>query len=219
MPAGLQVFNDRGVYQIDETYVNYVLVAKGSATTDTAFSPFGYYKEISAAGRTAPMLAIAAPEPMCIHSGAVSGGTWTWRALAAFNAITFDYYIFDLAPAAGDTFGLEILNAASVPVYHTGQKPLRIAGEVVGSGDAWPPADDVIFDAGRNYAAIQTVFGFGESEVDDVTLGRENWVVGARAITGGIGYGHITYAITGGGNPIIANESVGRFLAVDVTDY
>jgi len=220
MAAGLRVKNAAGVYQIDETYVNFVFISKASSTTNTLAINDLYYRDISVSGRTAPILAVKSASAHAIYGGQVSGDTWTWRVLMQGNGTAFDYYVFDLAPVdttAGP--GLRVYNAAGDPVYSSNQNPLRIAPGTLVSNGLWPSADLTTFGAGRTWAALQIGWGFGESEINDISGERENWYGGAFTTSDGLGYDHLTYAKIGSGYGFIASETTAVFLAVDVTHY
>lgn len=231
MPAGLQIFNSAGVLQIDETYVNYVLVASGNATTNQSSPNYSwssraiYYVEITATGRTAPMLAIKADQgdEVAVINGSVSGGTWKWRVIGNFSSSNFDYYIFDVAPVATDTFGVAIYDADGDPVYHTSQKPLRVGGVFTSDGTILPyPTYDnqADFGTGRTWAAVQLYAGNGENELEEGGQYNYAWWEGVYTHANGIGVGGIfTRLVSGSGYGVVNPWNQSVWLAVDVTNY
>jgi len=221
MAVGFRVRNGANVFQIDETYQNFVFKLKGSSTTNTLYVFDLYYRDITVADCTSPILVVKSGSAHAILGGQVSGTTWTWRVLMQGNATAFDYYVFDVAPV--DTTpgpALRIRHPVSgVPIFSTNQKPFRIAPGSCVSNGLWPYPDKTDFTAGRTYAALQLNWGFGESEEDDITGEKEAWYGGCFSASGALYYDHLTYARIGVGNQFIASEETAVFLAVDVTDY
>jgi len=221
MTVGLRVRNGSNVYQIDETYQNYVFKTKGSSTTNTLYTYNLYYRDISVSDCIAPIIAIKSAGAFVILGGQVSGSTWTWRVLLVGNASAFDYYVFDIAPvdlSSGPALRIKH-PVTGVPIYSSKQKPLRICpGNLVSNG-LWPYPDETVFAPGRVLAGMQLSWGFGESEINDVTGERENWYGACAPTTGSMYYEHLTYAKIGVGYQYIASETTAVFLAVDVTNY
>lgn len=229
MPAGIEVRNDAGVLQIDETYINFTLVSQGTATTSTFYYTGGgspgasvYYADVTVTGRTSPMLAIRSSAAVYIERISISGGSWTWRVLAA-SGVSFDWFCFDLTPAGSlDTFGLEVFNASGVRVFHSSQKPMRIAGEYGYDGDGFTidsvPA--VNLDPTKSYAVVLLKQGYGEWVQDDVSDQRAVWYSGSEAGAGFIRYARVLKSYdsgtTGGG---VSEPQEARLLAIDVTNY
>lgn len=231
MPAGLQIFNDAGVYQIDETYINYVLISKGTATTNSASPNYSfsarpiYYVEITATGRTAPILALKGTygDAVCVVGGSVSDGTWKWRVAASDNGISFDYYIFDVAPLSSDNFGLQVFNTAGDPVFHSSQKPLRVAGTFTSNGEILPYANtgnQQDFGTSRTWAAVQLYAGNGENELEEGGEVNYAWWEGVYSHANGIGVGAVLTRLTAGsGYGAFSPWRFSVWLAIDVTNY
>lgn len=230
MTAGLQVRNNAGVLQVDETYVNYVLVASGTSSGATLWyagggsnPPAVYYTDITVTGRTAPMIAIRAGFGVVVLRATVSGGTWTWRILRNGTS-NFDWFVFDLASVeSAATFGLEVFNASAQRVYHSSQKPLRVAGEFgYGDGDGFaidsvPP---VYLTAGRSYAIVHLSMGSGQWLQEEPGDQRASWYSGFEAGSGYIRYARVLYAYSSGFTSGTVDEAVfASGLAVDVTNY
>jgi hypothetical protein len=231
MPAGIQIFNDSGVLQIDETYINYVLISKGTATTNQSSPNYSwssrpvYYVEITATGRTAPMIALKASQgaEVFVVNGSVSSGTWKWRIVGGANNVSFDYYIFDVAPVSTDTFGVAIYNAAGDPVFHSSQKPLRVGGVFESEGTILPYGtsfNQSDFGAGRTWAGVQLASGNGENEIEEGDDTRYAWWEGVFTHANGLGVGGIyTRLVSGSGDGVVSPWNLSKWLAVDVTNY
>lgn len=156
MPAGMQVYNDDGVLQIDENTLNFVMTGKGSSTCNTLLQSGWntYYRDIVVTG-VAPMLALQGSTAVGIASVTVSGFTWTFRVVGATGA-AFDYFIFDLAIGTYSTAGLQVFTAAGVLAYHTDALPMRVVDFVDRQADY-----TYDYTSGRSYATIQSAPGTG----------------------------------------------------------
>lgn len=155
MPAGLQVFTDSGVMQIDQDNLNFGLRLKGTATCDQVLGgPTGRrYASVQITNATAPMIAVHLNGELALYRVSVSGSTWTFFFIGDPGQ-TFEWFIFDLYTAAiGTNFGLEVYNAASSLAYNSGAPPAKIAG--VGTTFSG-------LNASRKYAACQGATGFSE---------------------------------------------------------
>ena len=170
------------------------------------------------------MLAIRSASAVYVERITVSGDSWTWRLLAT-SGVSFDWFCFDLADAVSiDTFGLEIYSASGARVYHSSQKPLRVAGEYGygdGDGSTYDSVAAIALTSGRSYAVITLRQGAGEWVQEDVTDQVGNWYSGWEAGTAFIRYARIKRAwsnnTTTGGSVNEFQEA--RCLAIDVTNY
>lgn len=231
MTAGIQIFNNAGVVQIDEAFINYVLISKGTATTNQGSPNYSfssrpvYYVEITATGRTAPMIALKAAKgaEVFVVNGSVSGDTWKWRVVSGYNGGSFDYYIFDLAPVSADTSGVAVFNAAGDPVFHSSQKPLRVGGVYTSEGlifTYYTDLNQADFGAGRTWAGVQLFIGNGENEQEEEFNTRYAWWEGVYSHANGIGVGGIlTRLVSGSGDGVVNPWNLSVWLAVDVTNY
>lgn len=142
MPAGLQVFNDSGIIQIDGTYSNLQLVARGSATTSMqtlAYNTqpngtFQYdtpYVQINFTGTT-PVFAVSGGSTVCVISTAVSGNSWTIGIVTPNGPTSFEWFVFDKATPSGTNVGLQVFNESGQLVFDAGQKYIRVLGSVLG---------------------------------------------------------------------------------------
>lgn len=164
MPAGMQVYNDAGVLQVDGQNRHYVMRQKGSGTCNTSQSSGGrtrYYTLITYTGGTAPVIALGNTAGVSVYHVGVSGSTWTYAIVSNTNGQTFDYFIFDVGPSAsGSGQGMQVFREDGALAYEVGggasaAKPLRVAGAGTGT-----------YASGRTYAALLTSNGFTYSRID-----------------------------------------------------
>lgn len=111
MPAGLEVYNDSGLYQIDGTKPNPAFQMKGSASGSVTFNSPSY-----------PLVFIR-PSLAYKTSLRYNGGS----SYTFFCPNYFEYWIFANETNPNSTnFGLQIFNEASQLVYTSNTKPLKI---------------------------------------------------------------------------------------------
>lgn len=143
MPAGLQVFNQSGVLQIDETTKNPRLVTSGSVAKGADNSGYGYYKiDLGAYGinlNTEIPLLLLRPATYGTYVGGVfvtkQYGTVTGGNFFLLDASdsAFDYSIFSQQVAGvrdPGNLGLQVFNAAGEITYDTNQAHTRILGNL-----------------------------------------------------------------------------------------
>jgi len=188
MAAGLRIYNDDGIVQIDSDYRNFSFISKGSATCNLAAggAASGQFAAITVTGAEAPMVAINPGDSIvCLWRVSVSGSTWTLCYYGAAGA-TFDYWVFDYyqTPVTSPA-GLKVFNAAGDVVYHSDVAPMRIAGFNASGGVSGLPS-------GRSYAGIQTAAAFSESYLD-------------------LGFGSVTYTSRLSGLRQLSATSLGLF--------
>jgi|694.fasta_scaffold00761_44 hypothetical protein len=120
MPVGMQVTNDNGVLQIDDTYKNIQLISKTSVTSMTQVSSgtlyngtkaYWYY-DIVVSSATNPVIALNGNTTQWLIIGAVniSGSTYTFRVFSDAD-VDFTYYVFDV-PTTSGTVGFEVYNSS-----------------------------------------------------------------------------------------------------------
>lgn len=129
--AGLQVFADNGLFQIDGSYRNYTLKQKVQATVFMQQS-----------GRLQiPVVQVSAPAAGCIVavraytfdigivSSTVANGmrTWLYHANTAAGTI-IDFFIYDKPVLAGENYGLEVYNAAGQLVFTSTANYMKVKG-------------------------------------------------------------------------------------------
>lgn len=128
MPAGLTIYNDENVIQIDSDYENLFYMTKGTvncATTENTLRR----GDITVTGRY-PVIALRPQVNAQIRLVSKTGNTWVYRVYIHPNttAQTLDYWVFDtlpdLVPTSGS--GLQIFNNAGKPVFDSDQLPMKV---------------------------------------------------------------------------------------------
>lgn len=165
MTAGLQVINDSGVFQIDDTYKNLQLISKTAVTTMTQVASgsmsaglYGYwYYDIVVTSATNPVVALGGNASNWLIVGAVniSGGTWTFRVYSDSD-VDFTYYVFDV-PTTSGSFGLEVFNSSGALQYTSGRypfRPVQLVTAVIGDGEK-----TTTLASGRTYAIATVATG------------------------------------------------------------
>jgi hypothetical protein len=116
MPAGLQVFNDSGVTQIDETYRNAVLRLHQTVSNG---------QTVSLANCVAPIMAMYSTAGLtCMETG-VAGSTYSWRFSGSGEVFVFDQ---PPTPPALHGFGLQVFTSAGALAFDAGIDQMRVAG-------------------------------------------------------------------------------------------
>ena len=129
MPAGFQAFNNGGMLQIDENYVNLGLIAKGQLTPSTATpdGQVGAFKmaEVSVTG-VAPIIAVRANYAVALGDVRQSGSTWTFRlcvnTTTDWDGTALTYYIFDQVPPVAHGVGLQVFRGDGVCTFDSNYK-------------------------------------------------------------------------------------------------
>ncbi len=172
MAYGILLENSYGTVQIDETYRNLVVVDSGTETPGNASGLGGTGNNSilwrkSFANVTTPILAV-------YGSGTTTNVVTTCRSIKSGSSITYDvycdedctsinYFLFDVASAPTDIFGVQVYNASGDSVFHSSQKPLRVAGLISGNwrnGTTWPT-----LSTDRVYAIATAQYGHEEHNV------------------------------------------------------
>ena len=216
MPAGLQIIGSHGIAQIDETYKNFVVVASGSkASGDWAVSGVSYFVNIVVSDAVAPLLAFKCAEFVALSNTAISGATWT-ITLRTNNPAALDYWVFDESPSTSPaSVGIEIYNSAGARVYHSAQKPLRVAGTGAGT-----------YTSGRTYAVIRADPGFASSTTATGLPFPEEWqfdgaIEAAKVVSNVVTAGGVTTdnALVSPKPGVFTAAYIGPTLVIDVTYF
>lgn len=169
MPAGLQVFNNAGIVQIDQDYLCFGLRQKGTAVCNQVLGgpTSRRYASVQITDATAPMIAVHLNGELALYRVSVSGSTWTFFFIGTAGQV-FEWYIFDLYNAAmAPPGGLEIFNASGARVFSS-QTP---AARIVGVGTSFSG-----LNPSRKYAACQGATGFSETYEEDLFGGFGEFV-------------------------------------------
>lgn len=143
MTYGFRVTGNYGL-QIDDTYHNLMMVAKGATATLSSVGAYEDVVYVGSAGCT-PVLAISCTSRASIGQVTVSGNTWTWRLFVPYtpNSGTHDignggvtqtpaavnWYVFDKPPAAPTSgYGLVVWDASGNVVFDSTRKAMRVVG-------------------------------------------------------------------------------------------
>lgn len=145
MPAGLQVFNTAGTYQIDGTFPGFVFKRKVIVTCSTKVlgNTLSYYRGTFTINQ-GEIFAIRSSEPCCMN-GSVNGQMYL-ASMGPQNT-QIEVYVFSQITSSGANSGLQVFSESGQLVFCATQKPLSFVGFPSGDGDFY-------YTAGRTYAAI-----------------------------------------------------------------
>lgn len=234
--AKIYCLADSGAYQIDQTYKNLSLSAKGS-------------RVIPASGSVAPG---AGNNPLSIPTTATcfiayaATGTLQVNGPQAFTNVsgadlTLTWYVFDVGVGTGASFGCQVFNAAGQLIFDAAGKQARVrdySTSLAGNGD---PADWVgtrTYDAGRSYAVVfgrigdfqKVTYVPGTTPTDPnphyPLPGEAHYIIekfrtAFRAVSGGVEFTANRYQFllsTGTGSPVFSDSRM-QMMALDVTGY
>jgi len=173
--AGITVYNDSNVVQVDESYRNMVLIKSGQFTANlSATHQDLWWSSLQTVwARTTPnaIMAVRTPYPgLCLGPGSYRDG----RKVCSFfypanQTVTFQYYIYDLvSPSLSDRVGMQVFNSQSVLVYSAYDIPLRVI-DYVDTRDK-PSIVDVIYRAPHLNVAACCIAGGYMVDVDGVDV-------------------------------------------------
>lgn len=155
MPAGLQVFNNSGIVQIDQDWLNFALVEKGSVGLNSALGGgwgSAYYGEFTRAGLINPVVAFRAnsDQRVSILNTLVSGSNRTFRFVGR-GGETVTWYLFDSVDVSGISSGagFEVYRGDGVRAFHSDVPPMRVVGQMDGGSS-------LSVSASRDHAIIQS---------------------------------------------------------------
>ncbi|CAB3795445.1 hypothetical protein LMG28138_03881 [Pararobbsia alpina] len=145
MSAGLQVWNEGDLFQIDGTYSNMQL--RSSQSADAIYTsvyigsnPQGSYTGILPIATfnvraSSPVFALYSPgNPSVIKSTQTdNAGNWTVQVLCAFVGQVVTLLSFDTATPTASNFGLQVFNESGVLVFDANSAPLLISGAYSGN--------------------------------------------------------------------------------------
>jgi hypothetical protein len=161
MPTGLQVFNDAGTVQIDESWKNYgfrnIVPVTVTCPADPGQQAQPVNITLDLTGQAVLLAARAHVLRPAVAGSYLSGSNWSfnWRvfppdaaALGVSYSETIDFYVFDVPPAGGfSNVGAELFNAAGERVFHTDMQVMKVRG-------VQPCSVDFVGTPGRIYAPL-----------------------------------------------------------------
>lgn len=158
MPAGIEVINDNGSIQIDQNYSNYLLKAKGIATT-SAIAPQIHIADISVSNSEAPILCVrptAGLTAVNLITQHNPGGVTTFR-LVTHSVASVEWFIFDAGRAVADISpGLSVYLPDGSLAYNSNAAALKVESVIlsppIASGESW--TNSRYYDLGSTNPAI-----------------------------------------------------------------
>ncbi|WP_176086970.1 hypothetical protein [Martelella sp. HB161492] len=149
MTAGVEIRNESGILQLDQTYGVYKLVdARTIATdgSDSIVSGAAFYGSTFSYTVTAADSAIVCVRPVsggaCVNVVIAGNGDGTVTVSGAIGsgsqgAKTAALYLFDASPYthSGDNFGLEVFDDQGRSVFHSSDRVLRLSQTFVSGRD------------------------------------------------------------------------------------
>jgi hypothetical protein len=223
MGAGLTVYNDDGIYQIDETTINLSLISRGTASTFATHGSGAVYVDIVVTAES-PIFAFRAPAANLIVAAlsgvSKSGSTWTFRLVVADRdpaaVRQLDWFVYD-RPVVAASFGLEVYDSTGALRFSSALKPMRVIGYGESSYSAPSPIAVVGFaiyrslnyevefssgPEGTAYYFTNYMTGYYEGGQEEVVIGSGEGVAS-------------TYQETLGGGTV----DLGGIILLDVTGH
>jgi hypothetical protein len=208
--AGLQIINDSGSVQIDQTYRNLCLRQKGTLTT-TANLPAGgsSYGSFNVTGLTTPIIAIGGSAQATVQTYWDSANARHSFLISTQGGIgtSVPYYIFDVPAELGSAYGFQVRDSTNKLIFDALQQPLRVRGFYVNQS-----ANVSNLTSGRTYAVAHTVVGFRAVTVENLFLHMYT----TAATTNGFNMGQLNYS-TIPASPTQTIIRLATLLAIDVT--
>lgn len=134
MAVGFRVKNSSSLIQIDETYRNLALRAKGSFSPSTVWSTTWRIGSITVSG-SSPVLAWRSSAPAAIVGASRSGSSITYTFMIAATSGTISWWLFDepIYGAVTGSVGLRIRNPSTgVITFDSRMKYMRVIGAITG---------------------------------------------------------------------------------------
>jgi hypothetical protein len=209
--AGLQIINDGGSFQIDQTYRNLCLRQKGTAVTSSTLSSGSSYASFNVTGLTSPIIAIGGSATASVQTYWDAPNSRHGFLISANGAVgtSVPYYIFDVPTELGATYGFQVRDASGVLLFDATQPPLRVRGFYRNQS-----ANVSSLASGRTYAIAHVKLGFRAVTLEALFTR----MYGTVPTTNGFNMNYINY------NSIPASPSQTAvrqpdLMAIDVTNY
>lgn len=165
MPLGLEVYNDDGVFQIDNKYKNLVLVKKTTFTLQPAATNTIQYLNAAyrfTAAASANVIAISCPKNQKVNIFKAGGLSYYFSTISAATTVTV-YEFSKISNTPAGNYGLVVYNDAGELIFDALQKPMRVVAAT--ALEMWNPttqitaSQDLTVKAGRDYAFVLSEFG------------------------------------------------------------
>lgn len=228
MPVGFYSVNDSGIVQIDENYLNYGLVSKGSGVVsgNNAFS-------VSVGSSVAPILCIRpSQETIAIMDFVLNvGGTSTWNLTTDYGrSAPFEYWVFDaerLGTESGP--GMVVYNAVGKLVYSTSTAEMRIIGQVTTPAFPYSWGESNPGAPGPSYHGIPANTAVCVNSAKSYFMSTNGAMTPSRLLVEGVRFSGNTLVVknvNAGNGPMLGNDNgdwplnnaMSSFLLIDVSD-
>lgn len=222
MPAGVEIFNDGGFYQIDSTYKNYRLTGILNVTLPgAAQSPPEVFPGVAVTQTLGinPVLAIRSTVLTSIAMVRTGTINFFQIRLASFDPGTAEVYVFDQTPPSASSSGLQVYDSVGNLVYDANDKSLRVL-DYYEQGNVLTGTVVSRSYGGRKVALVVGGMLRFMNKTSPPGLQWE-YLLGSRTVGDTqIDRGFFIYRryLTGGGGPYISSRNV-TDLVVDVTNY
>lgn len=165
MPAGIEIYNDDNVFQIDGKYKNLVLVKKTtvtvqpSATNTVQYLDAAYRHTVSSSD---VVVAIGCLDNKYVHAFKAGGLSYYFSVVDTAATITI-YEFRKISETPVGNYGLLVYNETGELIFDALQKPMRVVAAT--AMDMWNPStqitasNDIAVNSGRKYAFALSHFG------------------------------------------------------------
>ncbi len=227
MTAGLQVFNNDNILQIDGEYKNRCFIMKQNVVCNAATSNGSFNNYASAprdySGVVNPVVALRSSSPCLVHW--ISSTQYV--IISNVNGAVCDVYFFGDTPTPSANYGLQVRNAKGELVFDSLQKYMRVIGYEV-----LPDTTHIgtfTYPLGKVYATIVSGGFWGRT----ITTGapssspsyfQSEWQRPASSWSSNVltmnGFSpYFAYLPASAGNIIYESRSQTHIVVVDVTGY
>ena len=122
MPAGLKIYNDAGIIQIDDAYQNYFVVRSGSLTTDDKG-----LADLWIDWNGPIIVATSSPNGSCCAPQDLQGTNWKYTVGSAIPYDTVKWFAYSLPQNVPFQGGLRIYREDGSIAFDSNQRPLDIS--------------------------------------------------------------------------------------------
>lgn len=167
MPAGIIVYNDNNIIQIDSDYKNLCLRSKVTVTCNVAYS-VGATSIYSCAaqnysGITNLTIALRSTEQVMIFWISAT----QFSIVSPTNGASVTVYLFGDPPAVSENAGLQIYNSAGGLVFDASRRYMRVVDIIVDTNHTGTN----VYPAGKTYATVLSGGYWGRAITTGAPLG------------------------------------------------